>query len=229
MPTIFIRPTLTWMQCHGTLLIAQLVMLLEALLSCVRHRTTWPLTLAIHTLRGNQYQTRSLATYAAEPNESKLTMPKPFWRSIPMASHTLVDCPECDGEGTCLTLTAGAASINSGIPINRRRCGSCDGAGRVERQKRTELLQRQVRLIASVEPATAEFIGGPLDGQLQQLSEPLPSFTWAHALPDDWTSFRDNDQYEDVPVELHEYTYERQGYYSSRGNAVYLCTEDGSD
>lgn len=143
-----------------------------------------------------------------------------------MENPTLrVDCPECDGEGYCLTLTAGAADVDRNIPLDKRLCGSCNGAGRVEPQKRLELLQRQVRLMAASEPATAEFIGGPLDGQLQQLSEPLPTFTWAHALPDDWTIFRDADEYADVPLQVDEYTYERQRYYSSHGNAVYLCTD----
>ena len=151
------------------MLIAQLVMLLETLLSCVRYRTRWPLTLALQSLRGNQQQIESLATYAAEMNESKPLTPKPFWRSIPMANPT------------------------------------------------------------PIEPTTAEFIGGPLDGKRQQLSEPLPSFTWANVLPNDWIFFRDKDEYNDQPVQVEEYTYERQGYYSSHGNAVYLCTTRGED
>ena len=204
-------------------------MLLEALLSCVRSRTIWPLTLAIQSLRGNQSEKHSLATYAEETVRLPSMYERPNLHSIPMESPTLtlVDCPECDGEGWCFTLTSGAADVRLPTPLDKRLCGSCVGAGRVEPQKRIELLQRQVRLLASTEPATAEFIGGPLDGQMQQLSEPLPTFQWAHALPDEWDYCGEDCEEDctDSMIQVDEYTYERQRYYSSHGNAVYLCMD----
>ena len=198
-------------------------MALEALLFFVRSRVIWPLMLASQRWKANPLVKMSSATYAAEITRLRKLYEKPMPSSTPMVSPTLtlVDCPECDGAGALDTLTSGA--VHNGI-LQKRMCNSCAGVGRVERQKRAELLQRQARLIAASEPATAEFIGGPLDGQLQQLSEPLPTFTWAQALPLDWAMINQEAEPDTFP-QVDEYTYERQGYNSSHGNAVYLCME----
>ncbi len=70
----------------------------------------------------------------------------------------------------------------------------------------------------------AEFIGGPLNDQIHAMSEALPTFYWAEALPSDWTMFLDENDPADFP-EVDKFTYERQFFYSSTGNAVYLCSD----
>ncbi len=69
----------------------------------------------------------------------------------------------------------------------------------------------------------AEFIGGPLNGQIHAMSEALPTFYWAQALPVDWMVLQEEGK---PPLpQASEYTYERQLFFSSTGNAVYICRD----
>ncbi len=70
----------------------------------------------------------------------------------------------------------------------------------------------------------AEFIGGPLNGQIHAMSEALPTFYWAQALPVDWAVINETAE-PDAFSQVDEYTYERQFFFSSTGNAVYLCRD----
>ncbi len=70
----------------------------------------------------------------------------------------------------------------------------------------------------------AEFIGGPLNGQIHAMSEALPTFYWAQALPMDWVKMQEDADPATAP-QIDEYTYERQFFFSSTGNAVYICRD----
>ncbi len=69
----------------------------------------------------------------------------------------------------------------------------------------------------------AEFIGGPLNGQIYAMQEPFPH--WNVPVAPDLDPLSPVEDSPPMPVAVDVYIYERQSFFSSTGNAVYLCQD----
>lgn len=100
-------------------------------------------------------------------------------------------------------------------------------AGRSQRELqawRENQAEELEKLIDHYSTGVAEFIGGPLNGKMQALQDAMPTFYWAQALPMDFRVLQEDAEPDTFP-QVDEYSYERQHFFSSSGNSVYLCVD----
>lgn len=187
----------------------RIVKALATLFTITKFRVTWLLMLASRKWRASRSQKPSPVIYAAGKLKSPLVKQPPGKRS---------ECPECEAMGRIQL-----PSTDLRIAPETKMCGCCGGMGTLSEFEKS-ILERRQRDLMGFSPGQAEFIGGPLDGQLHAMSEPLPRFYWAQALPMDWAMVNQEAEPDTLP-QIDEYTYERQFFFSSIGSLVYLCVE----